>query len=124
MRFTQKIPLALVVATVLLTSAVRPAASQSTSFTTLHVFGSANLANPFGSLLLASDSSFYGVSESGGANVSGAIFRFSSAGAVSLFYSFSPITNNTNIDGAQPMGALVQGADGSLYGTASAGGPN
>ena len=46
----------------------------------------------------------------------GGVFRMSSGGSISLIYSFD------GVNGSAPVGPLIQGSDGNLYGTASAGG--
>jgi uncharacterized repeat protein (TIGR03803 family) len=75
-------------------------------------------ARPEAPLLQASDGNFYGTTSGGGTNGgNGAIFRITPKGALSGLYSFSG-----GSDGANPMGGLIQGADGYLYGTAANGG--
>jgi uncharacterized repeat protein (TIGR03803 family) len=59
----------------------------------------------------------YGTTASGGSNGSGAVFQLTAAGAVTSLYSF---TNGA--DGSAPEAALIDGHDGSLYGTCTAGG--
>jgi uncharacterized repeat protein (TIGR03803 family) len=77
-------------------------------------------ANPYAGLLLGSDGSFYGTTQSGGTNGGeGTIFKISASGAYTSLYSFSG-----GNDGANPQAALVQGSDGSLYGTTANGGPS
>ena len=64
--------------------------------------------------LLLSGGSLYGVAEGGGLYSAGVVFQFSpQSGALSTLHSFSAP------DGAHPVGPLVQGTDGFLYGTAS-----
>ena len=76
-------------------------------------------------LVLASDGYFYGTTSIGGANGQGTLFRIDSAGNFALLHTFSAITSGTvNAEGAEPNAGLVQGMDGSLYGTAKYGGPN
>ena len=62
------------------------------------------------------DGSFYGVSELGGAHGYGSIAKISLSGKLTTLHSFNLI------DGAAPLGGLIQGANGSLYGTTSDGG--
>src|SRR5215469_11678466 len=52
----------------------------------------------------------------------GYVFRLSLSGKFSVLYSFCRQTGCP--DGSNPRGALVQGTDGSLYGTTNAGGLN
>jgi uncharacterized repeat protein (TIGR03803 family) len=85
--------------------------------------GSLDGANPEGALTLSADGSFYGTTSYGGQYGSGAVFRIAPDGAESVLYSFSGeggIPGST--DAAAPESALLVGADGSLYGTSSAGG--
>jgi uncharacterized repeat protein (TIGR03803 family) len=85
--------------------------------------GNADGAYPQGPLRLASDGNFYGVTSGGGTGGAGTIFRISPAGVFETLYAFSAINSaNTNPDGADPTGALVQGNNGMLYGVAAKGG--
>ncbi len=85
------------------------------ALTTLYRFtGGADGAAPNAALLRASDGVFYGTTESGGAANRGTVFRVSADGALATLASFSG-----GADGAFPEAAVVQGADGALYGTTS-----
>jgi uncharacterized repeat protein (TIGR03803 family) len=84
--------------------------------------GSTDGAVPAAALIQASDGNFYGTA-SGGTYMEGTVFKVTAAGAESVLYSFTgggAVSGST--DGAGPSGALVQGSDGKLYGTTSAGG--
>jgi large repetitive protein len=84
----------------------------------LHKFTGQDGAYPQGRLLLASDSSLYGVTREGGAGSSGTIFRLNQEGSdFTTFYTFSGAE-----DGGQPLAGLIEGRDGNLYGTTSQGG--
>lgn len=72
---------------------------------------------PKGTLLLAADGNFYGTTTDGGNSNAGTIFRISQSGAFAVMYHFS-----STRDGAAPQGALVEGANGQLYGMTSGGG--
>jgi uncharacterized repeat protein (TIGR03803 family) len=107
--------------------------TQAGVFTPLYSFHSVNEytgvnsdgAIPFASLVPATDGNLYGTTSQGGANGSGTIFKISVGGAFSLVYAFTALdVNGYNNEGASPQAALVQGADGSLCGTASSGGSN
>ncbi|BCU77969.1 choice-of-anchor tandem repeat GloVer-containing protein [Luteolibacter sp. LG18] len=67
-------------------------------------------------LVLAPDGFLYGVSRSGGTHDSGALFRVTPGGDLSLLHSFS------GPDGIHPSGSLHLGADGHLYGATELGG--
>jgi uncharacterized repeat protein (TIGR03803 family) len=63
-------------------------------------------------LTLASDGNFYGVTPSRGeAPYNGTIYRISPTGVYTRLHSF------TEDEGEYPLGGLVEGADGNLYGT-------
>lgn len=70
-------------------------------------------------LMQADDGNFYGTAPEGGAYGRGTVFRISPGGVFTLLYSFGGVSQ---LDGAVPMGALVQGRNGNLYGTTAAGG--
>jgi uncharacterized repeat protein (TIGR03803 family) len=74
-------------------------------------------------LLQASDGNFYGTASMGGDNNNGTIFQITPGGVFMALYSFSAAPSLTNEDGTQPIGGLVQGSDGGLYGVTSGGGP-
>ncbi len=80
--------------------------------------GAGNGANPFGSLIVASNGNLYGVTARGGVNGLGVLFEYSPAGNTSVKeYDFSG-----SADGASPRGSLVQTSTGKIYGMASQGG--
>jgi len=72
-------------------------------------------------LVQATNGNFYGTTAFGGAYSNciggcGTVFEITPAGEFTLLHSF------TNYDGSEPLGGLVQGDDGNLYGTTAAGG--
>jgi uncharacterized repeat protein (TIGR03803 family) len=67
----------------------------------------------FGQLLQTIDGSFYGVTEFGGTKSAGTIYKIS-GNTSTIIHSF----DGTN--GSFPIGGLVEGADGNLYGTTTA----
>jgi uncharacterized repeat protein (TIGR03803 family) len=87
------------------------------TFTSLHSFSFSECATPIAPLIQGTDGNFYGVCESGGvAGGDGSVIKITSAGAVTVMYSFD-FTH-----GSHPNGPLVQGSDGNFYGTTSGGG--
>jgi len=88
--------------------------------TTLYSFtGGNDGASPYAGLVQGKDGNFYGTTFEGGTNNAGTMFRISTNGALTSLYSFT-----RGNDGAWPQAGLVQGSDGSFYGTASVGGTN
>jgi uncharacterized repeat protein (TIGR03803 family) len=112
--------------------------STNGALTTLHSFGSVqdtsgvplDGANPSAALVQGSDGSFYGTTAYGGTYTNqygqgqGTVFKISLNGALTTLYSFGSVqdTNGVPLDGANPSAALVQGSDGSFYGTTENGG--
>ncbi|HTS09974.1 MAG TPA: choice-of-anchor tandem repeat GloVer-containing protein [Candidatus Eisenbacteria bacterium] len=84
-------------------------------------------ANPQGGLAQGADGSFYGTTQGGGANCysvlsygCGSVFKITPTGELTTIYSFCPQDNCTG--GVSPVGSLLLGTDGSLYGVATGGG--
>jgi uncharacterized repeat protein (TIGR03803 family) len=74
-------------------------------------------ASPTAPLIQASDHNFYGVTSGGGTQYSyGVVFQMSATGQLNVLHLF------TGVDGANPVGSLVQARDGKLYGTTQSGG--
>jgi len=98
----------------------------SGNFTSLHSFSGPDGAYP-ATLMQASDGYFYGTTEDGGDAACtgrygpgcGTVFRMDSSGNVTVLYSFTGKS-----DGSWPESGVIQGTDGSLYGTAVNGGVN
>ena len=101
-------------------------------FASLYVFGSVRNTNGISldggnpnELVQGSDGSFYGTTQSGGTNGYGTVFKMSNNGVLTSLYSFGSIQGNgTPLDGANPIGGLVQGGDGYFYGMSYSGGTN
>jgi uncharacterized repeat protein (TIGR03803 family) len=80
-------------------------------------FNCTNGAQPIAPLVQATNGKLYGTAVNGGVpDQCGTIFEITTQGALSLLHAF------TARDGCYPEAGLVQSSDGSLYGTASAGG--
>ena len=96
--------------------------STNGAFTSLYLFtGGDDGLNPCAALVKGSDGYFYGTTALGGTRVgsygSGTVFKISTNGVLTTLYSFTGGTN-----GLWPGAALVQGSDGSFYGTTQYGG--
>jgi uncharacterized repeat protein (TIGR03803 family) len=89
-------------------------------FTTLHTFAFNDGANPYGGLVQASNGNLVGTTAYGGIRNDGTIFEMTLGGALKTVYSFCVAKYCT--DGASPIGSLLRGTDGNLYGTTSSGG--
>jgi uncharacterized repeat protein (TIGR03803 family) len=83
----------------------------------LHSFAGTDGSVPQSGLSLGTNGNFYGTTMSGGTHNYGTVFSISSSGSLTVLHNF---TNGT--DGATPLAAPIEGADGSLYGTTWAGG--
>lgn len=76
-------------------------------------------ASPSGKLIQGSDGMLYGVTRRGGLDDAGTVFKIDIDGRqlqVLWQFGFEPSS------GAHPVGGVIQGTDGMLYGTASSGG--
>jgi uncharacterized repeat protein (TIGR03803 family) len=90
------------------------------TLTTLYSFAGPDGAGPYGSLLLATNGDFYGTTNGGSTYNSGTVFTITSSGALTTLYSFC--SQGGCSDGQYPVGPLIQGTDGNIYGTTHAGG--
>jgi uncharacterized repeat protein (TIGR03803 family) len=101
----------------------------------LHSFDGADGEYPGGGLVQATDGNLYGTTSCGGAsgtvtsfadcfpaNSGGTVFKITPGGMLTTIYSFCSQSDCT--DGEGPLAGLVQGADGSFYGTTLYGGAN
>jgi uncharacterized repeat protein (TIGR03803 family) len=88
--------------------------------TVLYSFaGGADGDEPYGSLVQGTDGNFYGMTEDGGTQGDGTVFKITAAGVETALWTFGSGT-----DGSEPYGALVQGTDGNFYGMTKEGGTN
>jgi len=93
-------------------------ATISGAVTTLHdfVFGAGDGDDPIAALLVGHDgSTLYGTTASGGAFNAGLVFSYGGASGYKIIHSFDGSVSAT------PLGALIYGADGLLYGTTASG---
>lgn len=96
---------------------VNSSGAEITLYNFCSIGGCADGEIPDGALALGNDGNLYGTTYQGGANNAGTVFKITTSGALTTLYSFKGTT-----DGANPLGALVQGSDGNFYGTTYAGG--
>jgi uncharacterized repeat protein (TIGR03803 family) len=86
--------------------------------TTLVSFDGTDGSNPSSVLVQGGDGNFYGTTEYGGENGgAGTVFKMTPTGQLTVLYAFSG-----GSDGSIPNAGLVQGVDGSFYGTTYEGG--
>ena len=87
---------------------------------------------PIGPLVQASNSSFYGTAEVGG-NGTGVVYNITTTGTLTPIYQFDATpfssgggssSSTVNGTGADPVGGLIIGSDGALYGSTEFGGTN
>jgi len=75
---------------------------------------------PFAGLLVGSDGNLYGTTTEGGIDSNGTVFRYEPlTGALTTLYSFGSVVSG---DASFTFATLVEGSDGSLFGTTQHGG--
>ena len=88
--------------------------------TTLYSFtGDTDGSSPDAPLVQGADGNLYGTASSGGVDGNGTVFLITPGGAFATLVLF-----DSTLYGAGSQAGLMQGADGSLYGTAGSGGTN
>ena len=94
------------------------------SVTIVHTFCSLPLCAdgdfPEGGLIQATNGNLYGTTWSGGVNGYGTVYEITPSGTLAVLHSFCSLTYC--VDGANPVGTLVQASNGDLYGTTQTGG--
>jgi uncharacterized repeat protein (TIGR03803 family) len=80
--------------------------------------GTTDGANPYSTLIQASDGNFYGTTINGGTSSDGTVFEITPGGAETVLYSFQ----GGAADGAHPYSKLIQANDGNFYGMTAGGG--
>jgi uncharacterized repeat protein (TIGR03803 family) len=90
--------------------------------TVLYSFGAVSHDGvwPYGNLIQGNDGNFYGLTNGGGTNYYGTVFKITPAGVETVLYSFGAVSH----DGQEPYGSLIQASDGNLYGMTESGGTN
>lgn len=91
-------------------------------FFPLHEFGATATdgENPIGGIIQGYTGDYFGMTEEGGSNGYGTVFKITSAGVLTNLYHFGGPAN----DGLNPQNGLIQGSDSYLYGTTYEGGTN
>ncbi len=97
--------------------------TRSGSFTSLHSFAKTDGSYIIAGLIQASDGNFYGVAGYGGSsqncgNGCGTVFMITSGGTLTTQHSFAGFST----EGSLPVAGLLQGSNGTFYGTTEAGG--
>jgi uncharacterized repeat protein (TIGR03803 family) len=86
--------------------------------TTLYDFDFTHGAQPYAGVVQASDGNFYGTTYSGGTTGGGNVYKITSQGTLTVVFNFG----GHAYDPTRPVTQLVQGKDGSFYGTTPNGG--
>jgi len=99
--------------------------ADGSAFTTLVQFTGTNGANPESELIEASDGLLYGTTVAGnGSTNAGTVFSLHKDGTSFTVLKRFFYTSTVRTNGAAPLARLVEGTNGVLYGTTSAGGTN
>ena len=100
-------------------------ATDGSQYDVLYPFGSfgGDGVQPGSGLSLGTNGNLYGTTTYGGVSGYGVVYEvLLGQGEYQVVHTFSGPGPGTNTDGALPVGELVQGADGNLYGTTGLGG--
>jgi uncharacterized repeat protein (TIGR03803 family) len=95
------------------------------ALTTLYSFcaqpNCADGTEPYGAgLVQGADGNLYGTTSYGGAHGGGTVFKITTHGELTVLYSFC--SQSACADGDFPIGSLIQGTEGNLYGSTEGGG--
>ncbi len=97
-------------------------AAYAQSYKVLYSFhGITDGADPGGALLRDKHGNFYGTTERGGLSSLGTVFELTPDGTESILHTFLGNSHH-NMDGASPLGGLIEDRAGNLYGTTNSGG--
>jgi uncharacterized repeat protein (TIGR03803 family) len=100
--------------------------SPAQTFTTILKFDGTNGDGPYGSLVQGTDGNFYGITQAGGVSHGcfifgcGTLFEVTPTGTATVLHNFCG--QGGCDDGYEANGGMVQGANGSFYGTTEHGG--
>lgn len=104
---------------VFLLAAIAPNA-QAQTFSVLHTFTGPDGLMPYSGVTLDAAGNLYGTTFGGGVNGMGAVYQLKHIGSGYFHYQLHAFTGGT--DGAVPIGGVIFGPDGQLYGTTYNGG--
>jgi uncharacterized repeat protein (TIGR03803 family) len=92
-------------------------------FTVIHAFANTSTNkegnNPKGSLIQGTDGYLYGMTNGGGTNASGTIFKIATTGGTTFKVIRQLVYSS---DGGSPQGSLIKGLDSNFYGMTTTGG--
>ena len=98
--------------------------ANGSGFELLYSFaGQTDGAIPLGGLLMGQDGMLYGTASAGGLYGDGTLFRIDPNLPASSFQVVHPFNRSDANNGAMPFAGLIQGSDGTVYGTTWIGGP-
>src|SRR5579863_7420081 len=92
-----------------------PGAAAQWSFKVLHAFHGGLGSSPVSGMTMDGSGNLFGTTEWGGASGRGSVFKIAPDGRERVLYSFCSLADCG--DGQSPIGGIVIGASGNLYGT-------